>query len=74
MENFSADGGSPVCLDTLVHLESYENKVLSNLDMDPMDTLKLVETESTLWAEAQVLQDQRMTPQINMLLPSIPRR
>ena len=27
------------------------NKVFSNLDMDPMDTLKLAETESTLWAE-----------------------
>ena len=33
------------------------NKVFSNLDMDPMETLKLAETESTLWAEAQVLND-----------------
>ena len=29
------------------------NKVFSNLDMDPSDTLKLAETESLLWAEAQ---------------------
>ena len=27
-------------------------KVFTNLDMDPRDTLKLVETESLLWAEA----------------------
>ena len=27
-------------------------KVFSNLDMDPRDTFKLVETESLLWAEA----------------------
>ena len=50
------------------------NKVFSNLEMDPMDTLKLVETESTLWAEAQVLHDQKTAPQINMTLPSIPGR
>ena len=30
------------------------NKVFSNLDMDPRDTLNLMETESKLWAEAQV--------------------
>ncbi|KAL0670310.1 hypothetical protein Bca4012_033014 [Brassica carinata] len=51
------------------------NKVFSNLDMDPMDTLKLDETESTLWAEAQVVNDQRKTPQIiYAILPSIPGR
>ena len=50
------------------------NKVFSNLDMDPMDTLKLAETESRLWAEAQVLHDQRTAPQINMTLPSVPGR
>ncbi|XP_013601383.1 PREDICTED: uncharacterized protein LOC106308810 [Brassica oleracea var. oleracea] len=51
------------------------NKVFSNLDMDPMDTLKLAETESTLWAEAQVVNDQRMPPPIiDMILPSIPGR
>ena len=30
------------------------NKVFSNLDMDPRDTLKLAETESLLWAEAHI--------------------
>ena len=38
------------------------NKVFSNLDIDPMDTLKLAETESKLWAEAQVLNEQRTEP------------
>ena len=40
-----------------------------------MDTLKLAETESTLWAEAQILNEQRTIPQIlDMILPSIPGR
>ena len=40
-----------------------------------MDTLKLAETESTMWAEAQVVNDQRTTPQtIDVILPSIPGR
>lgn len=30
--------------------------------MDPRDTFKLVETESTLWGEAQLLNIQRATP------------
>ena len=42
--------------------------------MDLMDTLKLAEMESTLWAEAQVLNDQRTAPPINTTLPSIPAR
>jgi len=51
------------------------NKVFSNLDMDPMDTLKLAETESILWAEAQIAIDQRMiTSIIDPILPSIPGR
>ncbi|KAL0848412.1 hypothetical protein Bca101_021659 [Brassica carinata] len=29
------------------------NKVFSNLDIDPRDTLQLSETESLLWIEAQ---------------------
>ena len=38
-----------------------------------MDTLKLAKTESTLWAEAQVVNDQRMPlPIIDTVLPSIP--
>ena len=40
-----------------------------------MDTLKLAETESTLWADAQILNEQRTTLQIvDMILPSIPGR
>ena len=35
------------------------NKVFSNLHIDPMDTLKFAKTESTLWTEAQVLTTQR---------------
>ena len=51
------------------------NKAFSNLDMDPMDTLKLAETESTLWAEAQIVNDQRTTTSIiDAILPSIPRK
>ena len=38
------------------------NKVFSNLDMDPRDTIKLVETESTQWAEAQIVKEQRAGP------------
>ena len=40
------------------------NKIFSNLDMDPRDTLKLAETESTFWAAAQVLNE-------NMIVSSI---
>ena len=48
---------------------------VSNLDMDPMDTHKLAETESTLWTEAQILNEQRTIPQIvDTILPSIPGR
>ena len=42
--------------------KSRNNKVFSNLNIDPMDMLKLAETESTLWAEAQVVNEQRTTP------------
>ena len=43
--------------------------------MDHMDTLKLAETESTLWAETQVVNDQRKIPQIiDAILLSIPGR
>ena len=34
------------------------NKAFSNLDIDPRDTLKIAELESTLWAEAQVVEVQ----------------
>ena len=33
------------------------NKIFSNLDIDTRETLKLVETESTLWAEAHILNE-----------------
>ena len=51
------------------------NKVFSNLDIDPLDTFKLAETESTLWVEAQILKEQRTIPQlVDTTLPSIPGR
>jgi len=51
------------------------NKVFSNLDIDPMDTLKLAETESKLWAEAQVSNEQRTEPRPMVTsLPRIPGR
>ena len=51
------------------------NKVFSNLDIDPRETLKLAEMESTLWAEAQVLKTQRGVQHVEVLnLPSIPGR
>ena len=50
------------------------NKVFSNLDMDPRDTLKLAETESTLWAEAHILKDKNTGTQVQASLPSIPGR
>lgn len=36
------------------------NKVFSNLDIDPRETLKLAELESTLWAEAHVKNTPRL--------------
>ena len=39
-----------------------------------MDTLKLAETESTLWAEAQILKEQRTRPHIVDTTLSIPGR
>ena len=40
------------------------NKVFSNLDIDPTDTLKIAELESTLWAEAQVAKNQMREHQV----------
>ena len=43
--------------------------------MDPRDTLKLAETESTLWAEAQVLNGNGIVSPVEVTtLPSIPGR
>ena len=53
------------------------NKVFSNLDMDPRDTLKLAEMESLLWAEAQNSQTQstdRTQVPVPLAIPSIPGR
>ncbi|WZZ57222.1 hypothetical protein YC2023_057329 [Brassica napus] len=51
------------------------NKVFSNMGMDPRDTLKLAETESTLWADAHVLTETRIGSHAEVTtLPSIPRR
>lgn len=41
--------------------------------MDPRDTLKIAETESRLWTEAQILPTQVTVPP-EMSLPSIPGR
>ena len=35
------------------------NKVFSNIDIDPSETLRIAETESILWAEAQLLNTHR---------------
>ncbi|WZY89151.1 hypothetical protein YC2023_045886 [Brassica napus] len=51
------------------------NKVFSNLDVDPLDTLKLAETELNLWAEAQILDETKRSPHVEaMSLPLIPGR
>ena len=43
--------------------------------MDPRDTLKLAETESTLWAAAQILNENRVVSSAEvMTIPSITRR
>ncbi|XP_056858277.1 uncharacterized protein LOC130507599, partial [Raphanus sativus] len=43
------------------------NKVFSNLDVDPRDTLKLAETESTLWMEAQNADTQNLVRQVEVV-------
>ena len=53
------------------------NKVFSNLDIDPRDTLKLAEKESALWAEAQINQAQgpdQAQSVVNASVPTIPGR
>ncbi|KAG2249116.1 hypothetical protein Bca52824_088744 [Brassica carinata] len=35
------------------------NNVFSNMDVDSLDTLKLADTESKLWAESQILTDEK---------------
>ena len=49
--------------------------IFGNLNMDLRETLKLVETESIIWGEAQILNTQRATPTVAAAtLPSIPGR
>ena len=43
------------------------NKVFSNLDIDPRDTLKLAEIESILWAEAQEMKTKQAPQQTEVL-------
>ena len=51
------------------------NKVFSNMDIDPRETLKLAEIKSTLWAEAQILNEHRTIQNVEVTtLPSIPGR
>ena len=40
------------------------NKVFSNLDVDPRETLRLAEVESTLWAGTHVIKDHRLTREV----------
>ena len=50
------------------------NKVFSNLDIDPRDTLKLAETESLLWSEAQnslAQEIDRSRLQVTPIVPTI---
>ena len=42
------------------------NKVFSNIDIDPRDTLKIAELESKLWVEAQVLRNQRVAQDVQI--------
>ena len=44
--------------------KSRNNKVFSNIDVDPRDTLKLAELKSTLWAEAQVSRNQSLVQEV----------
>ena len=59
----------------MVHLERKNYKFFSNLDIDPSETLKLAKTESTLWAEAHIVNEQRTISHVEVKsLPSIPGR
>ena len=42
--------------------------MFSNIDIDPRETLKVAELESTLWAEAQVLRNQRVAQEVQISL------
>ena len=53
MEGVPVHGWSSVCLNLWYIWKGQNNKVFSNIDVDPRDTLKLAETDSLLWADAQ---------------------
>ena len=53
------------------------NRVFSNIDIDPRDSLKLAETESLIWREAQASITERViqTTEVELqVLPNIPGR
>ena len=47
------------------------NKVFSNIDVEPRETLKLAELESRLWNEAQNLNNPRVVPEVQGRLPLV---
>ena len=55
MEGLSGIGRSSILALILWNIwKGRNNKVFSNLYIDPRDTLRLAETKSLLWAEAQI--------------------
>ena len=72
LESFLADWSS-VCMDIMVHLKMKKIiKFFINLDINPRKMLKLAETKSTLWADAQILNKQNIVPHVeSTTLPSI---
>ena len=42
------------------------NKVFSNLNIDPRETLNLAELESRLWAEAHVINNPRLVHEVQI--------
>ena len=42
------------------------NKVFSNLDVDLRETLRLAEVKSTLWAKSHVINDHRLTQEVQV--------
>lgn len=54
-----------------IYVKEKNNKIFSNLDMDPRDNYKLAETKSLLWAEAQNSPIQGMKYTLGINSPSI---
>ena len=53
-------------MDIMVYLEGRNNKVFSNLDIDPRETLNLDELESRLWAETHVINNPRLVHEVQI--------